>query len=246
MLTVDRASLVVKRVLAACGLDVRRRRPGQRRLTMGEVLAHVAGLGFRPCTVIDIGVADGTRELYRAFPNAQLVLVEPLVEYEADLRRLEGEFGARYVLAAAGSNPGLVTLHVHDSLSSSSLLRETEGEHVDGRPREIPVITVDRLCDELDLAGPFLIKADVQGAELQVLEGAQRTLCQTELILLEVSLFSFFINGPDFHDVVRYMRERGFVVYEIFEGHNRPLDGALAQVDVAFVKEEGQFRTCHW
>jgi hypothetical protein len=41
------------------------------------------------------------------------------------------------------------------------------------------------------------------------------------------------------------MKERQFVVYDIFGWHTRLLDGALAQVDLAFVKENGQFRKHH-
>jgi hypothetical protein len=41
------------------------------------------------------------------------------------------------------------------------------------------------------------------------------------------------------------MKDRGFVVYDICGFVQRPLDGALAQVDLAFVKENGHFRKCH-
>ena len=67
----------------------------------------------------------------------------------------------------------------------------------------------------------------------------------TELVILEVSLLPFFVNGPSLYDVVHYMKDRGFVVYDIFNGHNRPLDNALAQVDIVFVREFGQFRQHH-
>ena len=44
-----------------------------------------------------------------------------------------------------------------------------------------------------------------------------------------------------------YMKKRGFVAYDVFGGHNRPLDRARAMVDIVFVKENGRFRTsCAW
>jgi hypothetical protein len=139
----------------------------------------------------------------------------------------------------------MVTINVHPDLYGSSVLLETEGRHVDGTPREVPVVTVDGLCSEKRLRGPYLIKADVQGAELEVLDGAARVLEDTELILLEVSLFQFYANGPQFYDVLSYMKNRGFVAYDILGHHTRPLDCALAQVDAAFVKENGRFREKH-
>ena len=92
------------------------------------------------------------------------------------------------------------------------------------------------------LTGPI----DVQGAELDVLAGATETLRATECVVLEVSFFEFFHNGPLFHDVIAFMRERGFVAYDIFGFQYRPLDGALSQVDVAFVRETGEYRKHHF
>jgi hypothetical protein len=54
--------------------------------------------GLSPATLIDVGVAMGTPALYRAFPDAHLVLIEPLAEYEQDLARLVRETGGEYPL----------------------------------------------------------------------------------------------------------------------------------------------------
>jgi hypothetical protein len=72
---------------------------------MEEALRHISKLGFDPSTVIDVGVAYGTFEIYRTFPKAQYLLVEPLVEYEPFLRDITRRFHATYVMATAG--PGL-------------------------------------------------------------------------------------------------------------------------------------------
>lgn len=86
---------------------------------------------------------------------------------------------------------------------------------------------------------------DVQGAELDVLDGALRALENTEVVTLEVSLFEFMKGAPQFTDVVLYMKKHGFVAFDIIHGWNRPLDNALGQIDVVFVKEKGIFRKDH-
>jgi hypothetical protein len=43
---------------------------------------------------------------------------------------------------------------------------------------------------------------------------------------------------PQLADVVEFMKERGFVAYDFVGGHERPLDRALAQLDVVFVSED--------
>jgi len=232
---------IIKKIFNVFGLEVHRK--NIRRITWAEALGHISRLGFRPQTVIDVGVGHGTFDLYEKFPDATHLLIEPLEEFEEDLKEISRKYKAEYILAAAGAKPGITLINVHHDRTSSSIFKEAEGSHVDGIPREVPVVTIDDLCNKRNLRGPYLIKIDVQGAELVVLNGAEKVLEDTELIILEVSLFQFYINGPQFYDVVSYMKDRGFVVYDIFGGHNRPLDGALGQIDMAFVKENGQFRS---
>jgi FkbM family methyltransferase len=238
--------LLAVRLFNAFGLDVRRLRPATpSRDSMAGGLAQLARLGFRPATVIDAGVANATPELYSTFPSASFLLIEPLAEFEPFLQKICSAYNAQYVLAAAGSAPGSATFHVHADKFSSSLLTEVEGPSVDGTPRTVPVVSLDQLTAERRLPGPYLLKLDVQGAELQVLAGASRTLQHTEAVILEVTLFATMLGGPQFFDVITYMKGLGFVAYDLFAVNYRPLDGALAQVDMIFVREDGPFRSTH-
>ncbi len=91
-----------------------------------------------------------------------------------------------------------------------------------------------------------MIKIDVQGAELDVLQGGINILNDIEYIILETVMFQVFSNGSKCYDIIKFMKEQGFVVYEIFDPIYRPLDGAMSQIDIAFVKERGQFRKYHF
>ena len=234
----------LRETLWARGVELRRRGSGVRR-TAEEVLEHVAAQGFGPATVIDVGVAYGTPELYEAFPAARHLLIEPLEEYAEALGLIARRHGAELVLAAAGPEPGTATINVHRAPALSSTLGAWRNGDADSTAREVPVVRVDDAVAERELPAPYLLKVDVEGAELRVLDGAQRVLEQTELVLLEVSLFELVPGSPLLHDVVAYMRERGFVVYELYGGHVRPLDGALAMINVAFAREDGSLRREH-
>lgn len=236
----------IKGIFNIIGLEIRnRKRHGlERRVALVEVLGHIIDVGFSPTTVIDVGVANGTYELYENFPHAKHLLVEPLVEFEPDLKSITEKYNAEYVIAAAGAKAGKITIHVHKDLLGSSVLNEAEGNHVDGVSRIVPVVTLDSLCKKQ--SGPYFIKIDVQGAELTVLDGATKILQDTEVIILEVHFFQIFVGGAQFFDVISYMKKRGYVVYDIFGGYNRPLDYALASVDMVFVKEHGMFRKSHF
>jgi FkbM family methyltransferase len=212
---------------------------------MYEILEHLKKIKFYPKTVIDVGVAYGTKDLYEKYPEAHHLLVEPLEEYKSVLEKITKKYNAEYELAAAGAKEGVLEINVHPDLSGSSLLKEAEDSDVNGVPRKVQIITLDNLCRQKNISGPFLIKIDTQGAELEVLEGAKNILKETEVIILEVSFFQFYQNGPLLYDVVKWMKDHGFVAYDLFGGQNRPLDGALAQIDMVFVKEHGSFRENH-
>ena len=208
-----------------------------------DVLSQIHKMGFLPATVIDVGVAYGTPGLYERFPDAYFLLIEPLAEFMECAQRWLDNVRGELILAAASSRDGEVTINVHqDHLSGSSLLREQMGSEFDGLLRQVPSVRLDTITKQKNLSGPFLLKVDVQGAELDVLAGATEVLKETEFVILEASLFEFMKGGPLFSDVIAYMKMHGFVAYDIYGGTRRPLDDALGQVDIAFVKENGMFR----
>jgi FkbM family methyltransferase len=240
---------IINSSLGSLGFEIRRKRDRQSmnlasriynlRASMEDVLDHFVALGFIPRTVIDVGVAYGTPALYTRFPNAKHLLIEPIEEFKEKLQMICRQYNAEYVLAAAGARSGQIEIGVSSDLVGSSLLQSG------GEKRQVLVVTLDGICQEKGLKGPYLVKIDVQGAELDVLDGATTVLKETDVVILEVSFFHFADGYPEFYDVIDYMKKHEFVAYEIFGGHNRPLDGARAQVDIAFVKQSGKFRESH-
>jgi FkbM family methyltransferase len=242
-------------IAGSLGYEIRRRRPANSqarskvwRGSLQGILAQLASTGWDPVTLFDVGAAFGdfSRSCSALFPGAHYVLIEPLKEFVPAIEAVASTIErSTYVPAAAGGQEGSLPIYVHADLWGSSTYRETEGVHVDGVERTVSVRTLDSLCREHRLPGPYLIKVDVQGAELDVIAGARQALGQTEVLILETSLFRSYVGGPQFCDVVVQMKDLGFVVYDIFGAMYRPLDGALAQVDLVLVKEEGRFRRQH-
>ena len=85
---------------------------------------------------------------------------------------------------------------------------------------------------------PVFLKIDAQGYELEILRGATNVLEKAEAVLLEIAIIEINEQAPLLHDVVQFMKDISFVTYDIVEIHRRPLDGALNQIDVIFVREE--------
>lgn len=208
-----------------------------------ECFANLIRQGFQPQTVFDVGVADGTSELYKAFPQAQHVLIEPLVEYTQTIQALAAKYKILFFIAAAGSQPGTTVINIGHDMRKSSVLRDLIKSDIQTK-RTVPVITLDGLRQEHDFLPPYLLKVDVEGAELLVLEGSKQLLVDTDVVILEVSVWDKANpHIPEVYAVVSAMKHYGFVVYDIIGAAIEPANGGLRHVDFVFVKENGLFRS---
>ncbi len=208
--------------------------------TFRESMQQLKEKGFYPGTIIDAGVADGTRDLYEVFPEAHIVLVEPLREYQSDMERITAQYGGEYIVAAAGEKVGESSLRIGNDPRKSSLIRSDLRGGV-AATRTVPVITLDGLIDKGDYRRPYLIKIDVEGAELAVFRGATNALRHADVVILEVAVLDRGGTAPELCEVTSRMRDYGFVAYDIV-GAADGQHGALAHVDVVFVEEHGRFR----
>lgn len=241
---------LLKEFLDLVGIEIHQKRQiiaQPPRVSMHGCLNQALQNGLRPQTIIDVGAASGTPALYEVFPEARQILIEPLEEFVPKLDLLVSKLHrAEYIIAAAGTKQGSIVLNVHPDLVGSSIYKEGEVSNVNGVERTVPMVTLDRVCQDRDAEPPYLIKIDTQGAELDVLKGAERVLQETEFIILEVSLFEFFQGGSQLFDCINFMKERHFIAYDLFNLQYRLLDGAVSQVDIDFVKEESHFREFHF
>jgi FkbM family methyltransferase len=236
--------------LGRWGYDfIRRVRLGFHRPTRNTrtFLKEIRERGFAPNSILDVGANCGewSRIARSVFKEADFFLIEPQVEMKPFLDKLCADWpGSRWFQAGAGARESELLLTLWDDLIGSSFLpgpsRELEQA---GKQRPVPIITIDALIQRAEIPTPDLVKIDVQGFELEVLKGATNCFGPTQAFIVEASLFSSGPNHPVFHQVVNFMLEQGYVAYDFVDLKQRPFDGALGQVDVCFVKQDGLFRT---
>jgi FkbM family methyltransferase len=195
--------------------------------------------GCRPNTVFDIGVAYGTYELYRAFPDAFYHLVDPTPESLHYMRLLEKQLRCELHQVALGDQDGEVEIEIRPDIQGATLFDDVANHEILRRDR-VPMRRFDSLMEEI--VRPSLCKIDVQGAELMVLEGMTGRLDSIDAIVIETSTIASLKGGPEVHDIVRFMHEHGFVLADILGMARRPLDGATAQLDVLFLPNDSPLR----
>ena len=84
------------------------------------------------------------------------------------------------------------------------------------------------------------MKLDVQGAELEVLSAASKVLATSKVVQIEVSFRRMYEKAPLAHEIIAFLAEHGFRIYDIADLWKRK-DGALLQVDMFFVKDDFLF-----
>lgn len=215
---------------------------------MNTFLEDLKIRGLNCKTILDVGAnrASWSRMAKKIFTDADFYLIEPQIEMEENLKAFTKDFcGSAYFLNGAGATNEILTLTIWDDLAGSSFLPKLDERLLkNGKQRKIEIIKIDDLIESNKIRMPELIKLDIQGFELEALKGASKTFGQTEVYILEVSLFSFSDGQgmPIFSDVISFMLKQDYVVYDFAGFLRRPLDGALGQCDICFVKKDGFLR----
>jgi FkbM family methyltransferase len=197
--------------------------------------------GFAPATVIDVGAAAGTPDLYHAFPAAHHVLIEPMSEYEPDLRRLADELGGEYLLTAVGSSGGEATMEFDPQALNLAAVAREGGRRRRLQERSVPIATLDDLRAERGWSPPFGLKIDTEGHEREVIEGATRLLEETEFVIAETSV-QRREGDYSFAQFVALMDEHGFELCDVLHAARAASTKELEFVDALFRRREGGAR----
>lgn len=209
---------------------------GARAGTMAGMLKRLHLAGEDPKTVIDIGASDGqwTRLALEWFPRSDYLLVEAQPCHGVAL----AEFGAgkaqvQVVMAAAGRSCGEIHFGASDpygGLASTTPFAKND--------LVVPVTTLDHEMATRSLKGPFLIKFDTHGFEVPILEGAVEVLKQTRVIIMECYNFKISPNCLLFPEMFGLLAGHGFRCADMADVVHREKDGALWQMDIAFVRDD--------
>ena len=187
--------------------------------------------GMNPVVIYDIGANDGswTRDMKQKFPTSRYE------QFEANSQHSRP--GVHTVLLgdtekevtfykATGSNVGTNT--------GASIYCEVSEHYTPGKytTEVLQMVPLDTYVSRHSLPLPDMLKLDVQGAELDVLRGAETLLQTTKYVLMEVSLHRWNKDAPMIEEVITYMAQHEFDLIDIVDTHL--VQGYLFQIDVIF------------
>jgi FkbM family methyltransferase len=171
--------------------------------------------------VFDVGAHRGETvfEVIKRFPAAQIYAFEPVrSNFEALQSRCFGLPNVACYPLALGDRDGDTDIFLHEH-SQTHTLRQPVPNGTDHPTTTIKIATLDRFLKNSRVHSIDLLKIDVEGYELNVLDGASRTLEENppRLILAEASLDPGDRIHSSFSDIIVRLHHYGYRVLSIYD-----------------------------
>jgi len=119
-----------------------------------------------------------------------------------------------------------------DSSDSLGYAERAKNEEI-----EVQSTTIDLFCAQRGIEYIDLLKIDVQGHEVEVLEGADRMLSKTTCVTVEVSLYDFYgVRPMAFLNIETRMVEQGFSLWDLAKISKNPRSFRTDWFEVVYKK----------
>jgi FkbM family methyltransferase len=193
---------------------------------------------FEPKSILDIGANVGQfyNEIKNIFPNSYYYLIEGSESCEVVLET----FNVDYSICLLSDAEKEVDFYIRKNeprCTGNSIYRENTSFYDDDQ------IIVEKkqtktLSNLLNNQTFDLIKIDVQGSEIDIINGGLDIIKEAKGILMEVSLMEYNQNAPTKEFVYEYMDNLGFKPVELIGNINHPLTYELIQQDILFLNKK--------
>jgi FkbM family methyltransferase len=145
---------------------------------------------------------------------------------------------------ALGAENKTAEINISENTESSSLM-EIKDIHVSAAPtakyvgkETITIKRLDSIYDELQLQNHnVFLKIDTQGFEMEVLKGAENVLNKIVGLQLELSITELYNNETLYDEIIAYLKQKGFGLYQMEHGITDVKTGRLLQFDGIFFKQ---------
>lgn len=149
------------------------------------------------------------------------------------------------VNCALGEKSSEATLYKNVSAMTNSLSRSSDDAlkyfkgYCDPVGQEkVDVIALDDFMKEQGIKEIDILKLDLQGHELSAIRGLRNQLNYVKLIHIEVQFLSFYEGSPLFSEVETFLRDHGFMLFQLYPPVRSPIDGRILYGDATFYNKK--------
>ena len=102
---------------------------------------------------------------------------------------------------------------------------------------EIETKSLDKLFySDIERKDNMMLKIDTQGSEEDILKSGNDSLNSFKLVQVELSVQKLYSNQSKWIDIVNFMKDRNFEIWNIIPGYKQKDKGQLYQFDAIFYK----------
>lgn len=217
--------------------------------TYSASLVMLANNGVRYGSVIDAGCAEGNffvqHYLMGPLAGAVAMNIDASTEYADHLARVKEAVGGHFLIAAVTDCSGEVEITTSLDTAWNSIRPsgdpywDRSSGAVVGKMK-VRAVTLDEVAADFALPPPYLLKLDIQGAEVGALRSAANVLSNTEAVICEADI-------DEFHAIDRVLTDAGFHLFDLTQ-INRAADGELAWCYPVYVNRalRGRLQRTFW
>jgi len=183
--------------------------------------------------VLDIGAYKGEwKDLFqKIFPESDILMIEANKDKE-DILKKKGN----YIIALLGSEDGKEVDYfkcTDDKIDTGNSVY-LENTSMKFNPEKRKTKKLSSLLDPNDKFD--LIKIDVQGSEIEVIEGGESIIKNSNFLLVELSLQNYNEGAPKLLEVINKLNEYNFELIDIIDRNYR--NNVLVQIDGIFKNKD--------
>jgi FkbM family methyltransferase len=183
---------------------------------------YLKKMNVNPKVIYDIGacVMHWTRKAKDAWPDAKYYLFDAAESVQPFLKNYD------HAISVLSDVDGKIVDFYEDvnNPGGNSYYLETTGAFNETHRTKRITITLDTLIEQNGWELPELIKIDVQGAEVDILKGAQKSLSNCKDIILEAQHVNYNDGAPKFDEVKEYLESIDFELVKTIVKHDVDAD----------------------
>ena len=193
---------------------------------------------YYPKYIFDIGCGHGqwTERSINFFPSSKYYLYDANNNNDEKLKLLKkNNINIDYKICLLSDNYSSYDFY---NMGYGSSIYEEQTSY-DRYVEKINSTTLyNEITSDIKKNSNSLIKLDVQGAEIKILKGLKEYINLFEVIILEVSLHNYNKNSPLFDEVMYFMSDNDYKLYDIYDLKRLGKEKSfLLQFDCVFVKK---------
>jgi FkbM family methyltransferase len=199
-----------------------------------KTLDSINERGIKVTNIFDIGAHSGefSLKLKKLYPKSKFYLFEANNSHKKILEKLPFY---SYIVTLSDKKK-IVHFYNTGGGTGDSYYKEHNEAYENIDPEKQQAISIDEFIEDRKLPLTDFIKIDTQGSELDILQGAKKSLNNCQALLVELSIIEYNKGSPKFCELISFLEQHNFIPYTICEEHFKK--NALNQIDLLFVNSK--------